>query len=737
MIMDIPKKKQEEILETARERFKLVTDSEEKQREREIEDLRFLVPELQWSEEARAQRQTAAVAAKGGTVNLPARPIISIPKIHQPVQMILNQEKASRLGVRVHPLSEKANRDTAKVFQGLYRKIERDSNAALPRSWAFTRAVEAGRGAYRVNLAYDDESEHPFDMKIVLERILYQENVFFDPSAQNPDWSDGEWAFNAAWVPIDTFKRDYPKANLSHPDPLHWQDVHKEAPNWVKMDGDKVSACLVAEYFYKEYENERIILVETEMGPVPLPVPKGEKVPDTVKILDERERKVPTVKWVKMAGLDILDGADWAGKYIPLIPVVGRELIPFDQERRWTGVVRPARDAQRMYNYAASSLVELAALEPRAPWILNPDQIEGYEDWWQQSNVRNFPFLPYNATGESAHPPQRVQIDASRLGPSMMMLQQADDMIQSSTQLHAASMGDLPSKERSGKAIQELKQQGDAANSDWIQNLAQISMRYEAKVVLDLMPTAYQRPGRVVEILEDEAGKTRNIMLGVPFQEQDGKVQPFQGQGAKFYDLKKGAYSVSIHIGKAYQSRLQAGADEIGHLLAQQPDLFPIMGPIYLKFRDFPGSEQMADDAYAWRAAQFPGVFDQDEQSPEAIRAQMIQLKRQNMQMKQQMQQMQQEIQTDAVKAKATLEKAQIDAGSRTQVAQIESQFEVIVQKLKDEADRREQTMEQAFKAQMEALERRHEMLMLREKNASEERQAQIRKRETRAGGAE
>ena len=734
------KAESEKILEEARTRFKLVNEAEGKQRTRETEDLRFIVPENQWDDDARAQRAGGTVPGTGATV--PARPIISIPKIHQPIQMIENQEKSSKLGIRVHPLSEEANRETAKVIQGLIRKIERDSNAHQGRSWAFKRAVQAGRGAYRVDLVYDDEGGHAFDMKIVIDRILHQENVFFDPSAQLADWSDGEWAFNAAWVPADRFKRDFPKSRLSSADRTEWQAAHSEAPEWVKAEGRGLSDCLVAEYFYKEYVNEHIILVKRPDGSGQtdaLVVPKGEKVPKGVEIVKERERKVPIVQWVKMTGLEVIEGKTWPGKYIPLIPTVGRELIPFDGERIWHGVVRPSRGPQKMYNHAASSLIELAALEPRAPWLISPDQIAGYEAWWLQSNTRNFPYLPYNPTGQNASPPQRVQIDASRLGPSMMMLQQADDMIQSSTSTPQASLGDLPSKERSGKAIQALQGQSDEANSDWLQNLAQISMLYEAKVILDLIPVAYERPGRVAEILEDDAGKARSVMLNIPFQDQGGRPQAANpnAPGVKRYDLKAGAYGVSVNIGKSYQSRLQAGADEIGHILSQQPDLMPIIGPIYFRFRDFPGSEEIADDLRALRDVQHPGVFDEQEATPEQIKLMAQRMKRENMQLKQQLQGAVKQLETDAVKTKAGLQKAQIDAQSRAQVAELEGKLELMVQQAKDEADRREQALDQVFEAKMKQLEQLHERQMQREKSASEERQAEIRKRETRAGGAD
>jgi hypothetical protein len=61
------------------------------------------------------------------------------------------------------------------------------------------------------------------------------------------------------------------------------------------------------------------------------------------------------------------------------------------------------------------------------------------------------------------------------------------------------------------------------------------------------------------------------------------------------YDLKKGRYGVVVSIGKSYKSRNEEGADEMGNLFQANPSLFPILGDIYLKFRDFPGHLEAAE----------------------------------------------------------------------------------------------------------------------------------------------
>src|SRR3989304_3989843 len=202
------------LLAQAKRHRKLAEAAWSPQRARERDDLRFQVPEEQWTEDAKKAR---APSWDGG-VPIPARPMLSISRIAQPIQMVLNQERAAPLGVSIQPLSADAEQETAAILEGIYRRIERDSQAHIARSWAFKRAVQCGLGAYRVNTCYDDTSDDKTDQKIEIQRILHQEAVYFDPSATKPDFSDGNFAFVAGWMAIEDFKKQFPVTDIPEAD---------------------------------------------------------------------------------------------------------------------------------------------------------------------------------------------------------------------------------------------------------------------------------------------------------------------------------------------------------------------------------------------------------------------------------------------------------------------------------------------------------------------------------------
>ena len=702
----------ESIHATAKKRWKICVEAWSKQATREKDDLAFQVPERQWDEGARRQRLGMAIEG----VPTPARPVLSIPKLDQPIQMVLNQERSAHLGVSIQPLSADADKETSEILEGLYRRIERDSQAHLARSWAFNRAVKAGRGYYEITTAYDDSSDDPNDQVIRIERILHQESVYFDPSAQKPDFSDANYVFLASWVPLADFKAEFPDAKIPTNDEFQEDEVLE--PEWIRGEGETL-AVRVLKYYYKEKTYKR-----QEKG--------------------ARKREQVEVDWCLMSGLEILDSGDWAGKYLPIVTVIGSELIPFDQERRWQGIIGPAKDAQRLYNYSASTAVELVALEPKSPWVGAEGQFEGYEAKWQQANIRNWPYLEYKPktlNGELIGPPQRAQVDVGRLGPSMQLLQQADQFIQITTATYDPSLGRTSNREKSGRAIMALQQQGDEGNSHFMHNLAEVSMAYEAKCILDLIPTIYDREGRLARTL-DEEDDSKTVMLNAPhFQHPETKMPmpapggqlppgtpmlpapppqpgvpptPPQSPPVKHYDLKKGIYSVAVSIGKTRQSALQEGAEEIGQILQSQPNLMPLIGPIYFKYRDFPGSKEIADLMAQVRDKQFPGLKTGDDGQPSAqqLQSQLQQMGQQMQMMQSQLQGAMEQIKTEQAKQQATIQTAQIKSQTDLQVAAMNNQTKLAIESLIAKFESMMKGQQMTHEAVQNDADRAHEALM-------------------------
>jgi hypothetical protein len=504
-----------DVIRIALDRFKVGIEADAEQRKREVDALKFQVPALSWPSDVKEQRKPQLV----GGVAIPQRPMLSIPTLDHPIQLTINAERAAHLGIGIHPLSDAADDDTAEVLQGLYRRIEVDSRASLARSWAFERAVKSGRGFYRVMSERDPDGENAFDQRIVIKRILQQGSVVLDPFAQEADFSDGTWAFLTNDMPWDVYKRRYPKSQMASFSEDELSALGVETQSWVTGDEGAGRAVRVAEYYRLERTPRRRVLLDDGSDSFDDEIPEGRHVRegDEARSTDE---EVPILYWSVINAIEELEPAQTQdGRYIPIIPVVGRELIPFESQRRWVGMIEPNMDAVRLLNYSASSAVEMASLETKAPYTMVEGQEEGHEQEWQLANVRNFPYLRYrnvSLNGTPAPPPQRTQVDTSRLGPSMLLLQQAREFIHEGTGAYESALGQQATNAKSGRAVRALQDQHQAGSSHFIDNLASISLTYEAKVILDLIPFIYDRPGRIARLLDAE-DNPKTVMLNAPF----------------------------------------------------------------------------------------------------------------------------------------------------------------------------------------------------------------------------
>ena len=689
-----------DIVDEALERFDVCVEADAKQRQRELDDLRFQVPELQWPEYVETSRKAQIVNG----ITLAQRPMLSIPKLDQPIGLVLNQEKGAHLGVNVHPLTEAADSETAEVLQGLYRAIEVDSRASLARSWGFERFVKAGRGAYRILKEYDDDSDHPSDQKIVIKRIYEQGSVYMDPAASEPDCSDAEYAFIVEDVPLKRYKRLYKDSKLASYSDEEFVALGNERQGWISGDGD-ARAVRVCEYFYCEYETED---VAWEGG--------------------TRQKQKRVVHWCKLNAVEELESELWDGKYIPIV-FLQKELIPFDGERRCVGMIGPNKDAQRLFNYAASGSVEAAALEPKAPFDVDPEEIAGYEQWWQQANTRNFPYLPRRkyVNGQPMGAIQRIQADTSKMQVNAMLLQQANEFIHAGTFTPDSALGNSTPNARTKGGTLLLQQQSELSNSHWLDVLAEVGMTHEARIVLDLIPFVYDRPGRVARILDLE-NNPKQVMFNAPFTLQGKRPvpappqQPGQSPPAdvQHYDLTKGRYGVTVTIGKAYKSRVEQGKDELGQVFQADPELFKILGDLYFKFADFPGHQEASERMKKMLPPQL-----QDEDAQQDPKMALDQAKAALQQMQQQMQEMAKALETDKVKVegqyKTAMDKAKIDAttslalqkmkdATSIAVAQINAAVKIGMQDTEAQNEALATGLEQAHDAHQGAMDRTHEI---------------------------
>lgn len=612
-----PTKADMELLATARTRLKSAMDVMDESRQDELDDLKFRAasPDNHWQWPADVLATRGAVT--GQAIN--ARPTLTINKLPQHVLQVTNDQKQNRPAGRVIPVDDKADIAVAEIYEGMVRHIEYISDADVAYDTACDNQVTFGEGYFRILTEYCDENS--FDQDIKIGRIRNSFSVYMDPMMQDPCGSDAQWCFITQDMTHEEYEQEFPNAtpisSLQHG--IGDQGVSA----WIST-----KSVRIAEYFYYENEHKTLCLIQTPDGQQ-FPVIKGSKEYETLIALGavsikDRDTVIKQVKWCKTNGYEVLEKRDWAGKWIPVIRVIGNE-FEIDGQIHVSGIVRNAKDAQRMYNYWVSQEAEMLALAPKAPFVGYAGQFEGYEQQWKTANVQNWPYLEVNpdAADPDGKPyplPQRAQPPLAQTGIINAKMGASDD-IKATTGQYDPSLGQR-SNETSGKAILAREQQSDTGTYHYVDNLAR-AIRYGARQIVDLIPKIYdtKRVARIVGL----DGETSHIEIDptLPQPVQEVRDPETNALIKKIYNPKIGRYDVAVTTGPSYMTKRQQTSDAMIQLSqgATDPNVALLMRYFAIKNMDFPESQEFVS---ALKKMLPPGVLDDDEDTPEVAKLKQV-----------------------------------------------------------------------------------------------------------------
>jgi hypothetical protein len=592
------------LLQEAKDFLKLAEEAEADIRREALDDILFSSGE-QWDAQVRASREQKR------------RPCLTINRLPQFIRQVTNDQRQNRPSIKVHPVDDRADVETAKVIQGLIRHIEYNSSADSARDNAFDGAVRGGFGYYRVTTEYRDSDT--FEQDILIKRIRNQFSVYADPYSQEPDGSDWKKASIVEDLSPEDFRAQFPNAKLSAAGA--WESYGNTEPDWVKGDHARV-----AEYFYVKFDEKTLCLLDNGqtvlkdelpqyLASLP-PVIATDGSPILPQVVRERPSQVRRVCWCKHNGVEILEKGEWAGKYIPIIPVYGEELY-IDGKRTLKGIVRDAKDPQRMLNVWKSAETEAIGLAPKAPWVADAKTIEGYEDVWANANTENYSVLPFNARPD-APAPQRQSFEPAVQAITQAAMLAADDL-KATTGIYDASLG-ARSNEQSGIAIQRRNVQAQTSNFHFTDNLSR-SIRHEGRILIDLIPHIYdtERAARII----GEDGTEEIVKLNAPTDKMGPDGKPL------IYDLKTGKYDAIVDVGPSYASKRQEAASAMQELSKSIPAIGQAAPDLVVKFMDVPGAQELADRL---KKTLPPGFIDDPSQKQQPIPPQ-VQAQIQQMQM--------------------------------------------------------------------------------------------------------
>lgn len=571
----------EELLEKAKERYEICRDFWREIYIKCKDDWNFVHGYGQWDDEALTQRQQAG------------SPCLVLNQLDPFVNQVTNDIKQARLAIRVVPVDEEADIDTAEIRAGIIRNIEKQSNAKSVYGNAATHAVGAGIGWIIVDTDYC--SPDTFDQEAYIERVVDFEAVMIDPDFETIDGSDAEDGFEKEVHSIESFERNYPDYS----------------PNSFDSDSG-TDEVVVVRYSYKDYEEKKLIRIKLIDGSV------RDIFDDDLKIIDEhnqaiedgemegepliyeevmkRDTQVCKVMQCVLSGTDVLEEPqELATQYIPLVPVIGRETFINEQREFWS-LIRQAKDAQKMYNYWKSYSTETIALQPKAPHIGAVGSFRTDAKNWANANRQNLAYLQYDIVYDENGSPMPPPMRQPNVQGSQALVQEATnarDDIRLALGLSAANMGER-SNVISGVALRTNQIEGDNATFHFIDNLAS-SISQVGRILNELITALYSER-KIARIIGDD-DREELVPINSPYVREGGAVRaPRQGENPEgVYKFDTGKYDIDMNVGASYSSKRQEMADKLTEIIRAKPEILEVTGDLLFEALDLPYGREIAD----------------------------------------------------------------------------------------------------------------------------------------------
>jgi len=671
------------------------------------------------------QQWDAALIAAG---QVKKEPVISVNRLPQFVKQIENELRSREITITVSPTDESGSDDTADIYNGLIRHIQDDSNAQVHYIHAAGEngALVAGFGFLRVDIEPLSKNSWSNMKKLKISSVFDPFTVLPDFSSESADFSDANYWFEISDWSLDDYRIEFPRSQANTLD-ITSTGVNQDS--WGMNQNSLNKDIRVLRYWYKEqisavqykladgrvidttvYEKPAVDAQEADKdmtGRMPFPTTKG----GSEEIFSrKREVMVTKIKWMDMNGTEILREGDWPGEHFPFVGIIGPQTV-VNGRRDIRGIIRYAKDPQKMLNYMASSIARRIGSANKAPWVADKRSIAPYQKQWQTANTENWSVLLWDAFRDNPAqagellpnpPPQR----ADQTGQIMDLLQASQhwsDELQATIGIYDSGLGKgQTANEQSGIAIQTLAQQGNTSNLHFSDNLV-MSMQHLGEVLIDLIPRIYSE-ARTVKIVNPDSS------------EEVVKInQIFNMNGVqKRYDLGIGEYSVKVNAGPAFATKKQAALNQILELTRIDPQLVPVLQDIMVSAMDFPGSKVVQDRLQKLFAANFPQLVDTSKGLPPLPPQAQAEMEQAN-QMIQQLTKELQTIQAEYEKAEMLIKTDTLKAENQVKIDNNQARIEMELEKLrmkKDEENNNAKIMMEMIKDKIEHIENMHKILL-------------------------
>lgn len=572
-----------EFLAEMRQLFAEDQNADRLNREAAQEDIQFCIGN-QWDDLVKAKRDAGR------------KPTLTINRLPAFVAQVLGSRRLNETEIRIIP-DTGGTKPIAKVREGLVRSIQKLSRAKRAYDNAMAGSVMCGIGNFKICL--DDAYNDIWARDIRVHPIPDHLAVVWDRALTDPTGRDATRAFEIETFSKGEFYREWPWAT-----PADIATDLVSRPN-LQMNGWLgVEDVRVVNYWRIRKEKRLYAMTEsgatvdiTDLDPDD---ERGVGVMASIATMPDTGEPVVRQIVAKFAqlyvcsGTDILDGPyNYPIDRIPIFRVPGWEVRSGERSHRW-GLIRHAKDPQRLHNYWRSAVAEKLMQTPRGVWMAADSAVQGREAEWRESHLTDNPLLIWNA--ESGQKPERItpaQVEDALLAQAMITSQDIKDV----TNIHEANLG-MPSNEVSAVAVKARVGVSDTGTSIYADNLT-AAIEEAGRVMNDLIPVVYDSI-RTVKVLGEDGAETMQVI--------NDMNNPFSS------DITTGKYAVTATTGPSYDTKRQEQAEGMATLATAMPQVMSVAADLMVESQDWAGADKIATRL----RNNMPGiVFQPDEMTPE------------------------------------------------------------------------------------------------------------------------
>jgi hypothetical protein len=495
-----------------------------------------------------------------------AKPRFEVNKVHLAVMRVINEYRNNRISAAFVSKEGAEYDKLADTCAELFRADEQDSVATEAYDNAFEEAVGGGFGAFRLHTEYENEEDDDDEKQRIRIAPIFDadSSVFFDLDAKRQDKADAKHCFVLTSQSRASYEEEWGD------DPSSWpKDIKRSEFDWWMPD-----IVYVAEYYRLEMQSEIIRIFRhldnSEVRHSEKDFEEDEELEARLKALgamEVRQKKVKRrrVRKYILSGNAVLEDCGYiAGRHIPIVPVYGKRWF-IDNVERCMGVVRLAKDAQRLKNMQVSKLGEIAALSSIEKPILFPEQVAGHQQIWTDDNIKNYPYLLINpvtdATGQQQNLPPVAYTKAPNIPPALAAVLQVTEMDIKEI-LGSQNEADKMVSNISGKAVEMIQQRLDMQSFIYMSNFAK-AVKRAGEIWLGMAKEVYVEEGRTMKGM-GEQGEVTSIELMKPMM-RDGEMETDN-------DLSEADFDVAVTVGPTSESRRAATVRAITGMLAITSD---------------------------------------------------------------------------------------------------------------------------------------------------------------------